>query len=121
MPHAVEFTPTEYPPFPSDPSFKTVDLETISLNKLLSQDPTEQNRVFEACKSRGFFYLELGGCESGEIILNGADDICRMAEEFFKLPMEQKEEQRMREGQLDGCVIPKTFIDPIPKQKTFAY
>lgn len=102
MPHAVEFTPAEYPPFPSDPSFKTVNLETISLTKLLSQDTTEQDRVFEACKSRGFFYLELGGCESGETILKGADDICRMAEEFFKLPMEQKEEQRMREGQLDG-------------------
>jgi isopenicillin N synthase-like dioxygenase len=102
MPHATEFTPDQYPPFPSSPEFKSVNLETISLTKLLSQDTTEQDRVFEACKSRGFFYLELGGCESGETILKGADDICRMAEEFFKLPMEQKEEQRMQEGQLDG-------------------
>lgn len=102
MPHAVEFTPNDYPLFPSDPSFKSVNLETISLTKLLSRDSAEQDRVFEACKSRGFFYLELGGCESGETILKGADDICRMAEDFFKLPMEQKEEQRMREGQLDG-------------------
>jgi hypothetical protein len=102
MPHAIEFTPQEYPPFPSSPEFKTVDLQTISLKKLLSEDATEQERVFEACKTRGFFYLELGGCESGETILKGADDICRMAEEVFKLPMEVKEEQRMREGQLDG-------------------
>lgn len=102
MPHSTEFTPTQYPPFPSSPSFKSVDLETISLPKLLSQDTSEQDRVFTACTSRGFFYLELGGCESGETILNGADDICRMAEDFFKLSMAEKEEQRMREGQLDG-------------------
>jgi hypothetical protein len=102
MPHATEFTPQEYPPFPTSPEFKTVNLQTISLKKLLSEDATEQDRVFEACKTRGFFYLELGGCESGETILKGADDICRMAEDVFKLPMEVKEEQRMREGQLDG-------------------
>ena len=103
MPHATEFDPSTYPPFPSGPSFKTVELETISLPKLLSEDAYEQDRVSEACKSRGFFYLELGGCESGETILKGADEICgEVAEEFFKLPMELKEEQRMREGQLDG-------------------
>ena len=102
MPHATEFTPDQYPPFPNSPEFKTVDLQTISLKKLLSEDATEQDRVFEACKTRGFFYLELGDCDSGETILKGADDICGMAEEVFKLPMEVKEEQRMREGQLDG-------------------
>ena len=102
MPHATEFEPEKYPPFPASPEFKTVDLQTISLKKLLSEDATEQDRVFEACKTRGFFYLELGGCEGGETILKGADDICRMAEDVFKLPMEVKEEQRMKEGQLDG-------------------
>jgi hypothetical protein len=89
MPHATEFTPDQYPPFPSSPEFKSVDLETISLTKLLAEDSREQD-------------LELGGSESGETILKGADDICRMAEDFFKLPMEEKEEQRMQEGQLDG-------------------
>lgn len=102
MPHAVEFTPETYPPFPTSPEFKTVNLETISLVKLLSQDTQEQDRVFEACKTRGFFYLELGGCESGDTILKGADDICHMAEDFFKLPLADKESQRMQEGQLDG-------------------
>jgi isopenicillin N synthase-like dioxygenase len=102
MPHATEFTPETYPPFPSSSEFKTVDLKTISLVKLLSQDAEEQDRVFEACKTRGFFYLELGGCDSGETILKGADDICHMAEDFFKLPLAEKEEQRMQEGQLDG-------------------
>jgi len=102
MPHATEFTPAQYPPFPDSPEFKTVNLETISLSKLLAEDAKEQDRVFEACKTRGFFYLELGGSESGETILKGADDICSMAEEFFKSPLEEKIAQRIKEGQLDG-------------------
>jgi len=102
MPHAVEFTPETYPPFPASPEFKTVNLETISLVKLLAEDAQEQDRVFEACKTRGFFYLELAGCERGETILKGADEICHMAEDFFKLPLAEKEAQRMQEGQLDG-------------------
>lgn len=106
MPHAeeyTEFTPDKYPPFP-DGDFNTVELQTISLKKLLDNDDPEQDRVFEACKSRGFFYLELAGCEPGEIISKGADDICRVAERFFQLPQEEKDKQRMQKGQLDGYV-----------------
>jgi len=109
MPHAetyTEFTPEKYPPFPDrDPTgneFKTVELQIISLKKLLDDDQAEQDRVFEACKVRGFFYLELAGCESGEIIRKGADDICRVAERFFHLPQDEKDQQRMQKGQLDG-------------------
>lgn len=105
MPHAeayTEFTPDNYPPFPESNDFKTVELETISLKMLLNNDDSEQDRVFEACKSRGFFYLELAGCEPGEIINKGADDICRVAERFFQLPQEEKDKQRMQAGQLDG-------------------
>ena len=102
MPHAVEFTPETYPPFPASPEFKTVNLETISLVKLLAEDAKEQDRVFEACKTRGFFYLELGGCERGETRWWRADEVCHMSEDFFKLPLADKEAQRMQEGQLDG-------------------
>lgn len=107
MPHAesyTEFTPDKYPAFPEG-DFKTVSLETISLKKLLDNDDPEQDRVFEACKTRGFFYLELAGCESGEIINKGADDICRVAERFFQLPQEEKDKQRMQKGQLDGYAL----------------
>ena len=105
MPHAesyTEFTPDKYPPFPDDNEFKTIELQTISLKKVLDNDDAESDRVFEACKTRGFFYLELAGCESGEVINKGADDICRVAERFFQLPQEVKDKQRMQKGQLDG-------------------
>lgn len=96
MPHAlspeVEFVPSSYPPFPSSPSneFPTVPLETISLRKILANDQTEQERVFEICKNRGFFYLELAGCELGEIIKDGADEVAKVAETAFKLPVDEK-------------------------------
>ncbi|KAK4634261.1 2-oxoglutarate-dependent dioxygenase [Fulvia fulva] len=93
MPHAQElseFTPDHYPPFPESAEFPTIDLETISLARLQDGDPRELDRVFEACKSWGFFYLELPGCEQGDTIANGADDICRVAEKVFHLPLDEK-------------------------------
>jgi isopenicillin N synthase-like dioxygenase len=105
MPHAeesTEFTPDLYPPFPESDDFKSVELQTISLKELLEDNYAEQDRVFEACKVRGFFYLGLAGCETGEIIRNGADDLCRVAERFFKLPQSEKDPQRMLPGSLDG-------------------
>lgn len=91
MPHAekyTEFTPQSYPSFPDD--LPTVPLEVISLKKLLADDESEQQRVFEICKGRGFFYLELADTDSGETILHGADDMARLAEDIFRLPQEEK-------------------------------
>jgi isopenicillin N synthase-like dioxygenase len=93
MPHKEEpseFTPDLYPPFPSSPDFPTVELQTISLQKLLDHDPTEETRVFDACKGRGFFYLELAGPEEGETILNGSEEIARVGERFMALPTDEK-------------------------------
>lgn len=93
MPHKedpTEFTPNDYPPFPSSPDFPTVDLQTISLQKLLDHDATEETRVFEACKGRGFFYLELAGPESGETILRSSEEIALVGERFMALPTDEK-------------------------------
>ena len=90
MPHKTEYTefrPSEYPPFPEGEDFPCVPLASISLQKLIDHDTNEENRVLEACKGRGFFYLELDGAESGETILEGSGDICRVAEDFYQLPM----------------------------------
>ena len=105
MPHAeayTEFTPDLYPPFPDSPEFPSFELETISLKKLLGKDASEQERIFQACKTRGFFYLDLADCEQGETIKTGADDICRVAERFFALPVEEKDRFVMTPGRLDG-------------------
>ncbi|KAI0832267.1 putative oxidoreductase [Hypoxylon sp. FL0890] len=97
MPHKeedhTEFTPELYPPFPDN--VPTVDLQTISLSKLLAHDAAEQDRVFEACVGRGFFYLALAGSEAGETILSGADQIALTGERVFKLPLEEKTKYKM--------------------------
>ncbi|KAL7629865.1 hypothetical protein AAE478_001388 [Parahypoxylon ruwenzoriense] len=100
MPHNeadyTEFTPELYPPFPSD--VPTVDLQTISLAKILGGDAAEEDRVFQACVGRGFFYLSLSGCVTGETILRGADEITHTGERIFKLPLDQKMQYRMGKG-----------------------
>ncbi|KAF3010187.1 hypothetical protein E8E14_009645 [Neopestalotiopsis sp. 37M] len=85
-----EFTPEHYPPFPD--GLPTVALETISLQGLLDGEPEERSRMFEACKGRGFFYLDLraGGSEAGRILLEGAEQIARVGEETFDLPVDEK-------------------------------
>ncbi|KAI2605614.1 putative oxidoreductase [Hypoxylon sp. NC1633] len=97
MPHKeedyTEFTPNLYPPFPDD--VPTVKLNTITLSKLLDGDAVEKIRVFEACVGRGFFYLDLGGCEAGETILQGADQIALTGERVFKLPLAKKMQYKM--------------------------
>ncbi|CAJ2512501.1 Uu.00g055160.m01.CDS01 [Anthostomella pinea] len=103
MPHKEEhreFTPALYPEFPD--GFPTLQLQTVSLSKLLQNDATEQDRVFEQCKGRGFFYLELGGCEAGEMILKLADDIAAVGEDTLKLPMAEKLQYQLQGRSLDG-------------------
>jgi isopenicillin N synthase-like dioxygenase len=105
MPHKEEyseFTPDLYPPFPDDPKFPTVELQTISLKKLEDGDEAEQDRAFEAFKSRGFVYLELAGTDKGDTILNGADEVAKVAEKTFALPLEEKLSYKPRNKELFG-------------------
>lgn len=92
MPHAVaaasEFTPDAYPEFPA--GLPTVELETISLRKLLDGNAAEQDRLFAVCRGRGFFYLELAGTDPGAALTQGAEDLARLGAEVFALPLEEK-------------------------------
>ena len=45
------------PPFPKDIS--TAPLLRLKLQKLLDNDPTETERLWQACTNEGFFYLDL--------------------------------------------------------------
>jgi len=107
MPHkedSTEFTPDQYPSFPDDPQFPTVELQTISLNKLETHDEAEINRAFEAFKGRGFVYLELAGTENGDTILHGADEVARAAEKTFAMPLEEKLKYKPTNKELFGYV-----------------
>ncbi|PVH96967.1 Clavaminate synthase-like protein [Periconia macrospinosa] len=91
MPHKddnVEFIPSRYPPFPD--GLKTTHLETISLAKIQIGDGAEQDRMFEACKTWGFFYLHLLDSDQGRMLYEGSENIARASEHVFALPLEEK-------------------------------
>jgi len=107
MPHKEEiseFTPDQYPPFPEGEEFPCVELQTISLQKLVEHDAAEEDRVFEICKGRGFFYLDLAGPESGETIRRGCEQIGHVGAQTMALPMEEKLKYLPKQKQLFGFV-----------------
>ncbi|KXT01349.1 hypothetical protein AC578_6645 [Pseudocercospora eumusae] len=83
------------PPFPSD--VPTVPLVRISLAKLLSNDPMEEEeKLWRACCDLGFFYLDCRGGNSkiprisGDSLLHSANEVFDLAEELFDLAVEEK-------------------------------
>jgi isopenicillin N synthase-like dioxygenase len=77
------------PPFPDN--IVTAPLVTISLNKLVANSQDEHARLFEAARSLGFFYLDMGGSPAGECLLREANNLFALMENFFDLPLEEKQ------------------------------
>ena len=77
------------PKFPTN--LREAPISRISLGKLLSKDPTESARLFEACRTYGFFYMDLTDSPEGEALLKQSDDVLELAKAAFALPMEEKE------------------------------
>ncbi|KAK3717829.1 hypothetical protein LTR37_005600 [Vermiconidia calcicola] len=78
-----------YPPFPED--ITTAPLVSISLSKLEAGDESESKAFFEAAQNLGFFYMKLEGSALGERIINGAEALHEIQQDFFKRPNEEKE------------------------------
>ncbi|KZT53565.1 oxidoreductase [Calocera cornea HHB12733] len=79
---------TDIPPFPED--LKTAPLVTISLSRLLANDPAEAAALFQAGKNLGFFYLSLLGCPEGEELYEDAQALLQLEKDFFSLPDSEK-------------------------------
>jgi isopenicillin N synthase-like dioxygenase len=78
------------PPFPDD--IPTAPLLRLSSGKLLAGDPAEYERLFQASKDLGFFYLDLSDTEQGSSLLNDADNLFQVGEGLFELSLEQKKQ-----------------------------
>jgi hypothetical protein len=96
----MEFDPASYPTFPS--GLPSVELETYRLADIENGDPDVEQKLFETCKSRGFFYLDFTGSSAGDM-QQDAEAIGRLAEDVFKLPLEEKEKYPM-ENSIFGLV-----------------
>ena len=81
-----------YPPFPKD--LPTAPLGSISLQTLedASSSFPECATLFEACRTLGFFYLDLTGSELGESILRESEELNKLQQQFYALPHESKDE-----------------------------
>ena len=64
------------PPFPE--GLPEIDLPRISLKGLLERDPGETDKIFDICRSTGFFYLSLQDHDQGRELWKEARDVCRV-------------------------------------------
>jgi hypothetical protein len=78
------------PPFPDD--VPTAPLLRLSAGKLLAGDLVEYERLFQASKDIGFFYLDLSDTEEGSSLLGDADNLFQIGERLFELSLEEKKQ-----------------------------
>lgn len=93
--NGILYDPEKYPPFPSD--VPSVKLESISLAQLEKGDEALEDKLFQICKKRGFFYLDLSGSNVNSMS-SDSDEIARLSEKVFKLPEEEKEKYPMTDS-----------------------
>ena len=86
MPTAKLFN--QYPPFPHD--VPVVSLPIISLARLVSEDRSESESLFHACKTTGFIKLDLQGIAEGEALLARAENLFEISYEVSSLSLEEK-------------------------------
>ncbi|KAK2762011.1 hypothetical protein FQN53_007594 [Emmonsiellopsis sp. PD_33] len=76
------------PPFPDDVS--CAPLFRLSLQKLLDNEEAEVRRFCSACEDLGFFYLDLRGTQTGDVILEDADKLFGIGQRLFELELDEK-------------------------------
>lgn len=87
---ALDYGAEYYPEtFPDD--LPTIELQCISLAKLLEDDVEEAHRLFHVCTNEGFFYLDLTTHPKGLRLLDDAHQVHTAGRNFFKdTPMADK-------------------------------
>lgn len=96
------FEPAQYPPFPAD--LPILDMQTISLAKILKDDGTEKARMLDICKSNGFFYIDFSNTPAAAMV-DQAERIGKLAQETFALPVEEKSKFPFQPGTIFGSVL----------------
>lgn len=87
---------SDLPPFPED--VHTAPIATISLAKLLSKDGSECGSALEACRTHGFFYLDLTSTEIGDDLLSESEELLELSQQAFDHPVEEKQQYALVKG-----------------------
>ena len=77
-------------------------LETIDFGRLATKEPAEVEKLLNASKMPGFFYLDLQS-EPGKQLVTDLPDVYALAEKYFDQPHEIKMKD-FRAGQDGGWV-----------------
>lgn len=98
------------PPFPENVSI--ADVPKFSLSGLSSGDSTYARKVFETCRTTGFFLLDMGGEETGDNIIKEIDAIFDISHNIFDLEVEEKRKygQDTSHGKFTGFVTPASNL-----------
>lgn len=78
---------------------QTADFPTLSYSRLLKRDTRELERLLDACKTHGFFYLDLMGQET-EGFLELYQRLKDVSDIYFGQPLDVK--MRDRKTDADG-------------------
>ncbi|OGM44899.1 hypothetical protein ABOM_006123 [Aspergillus bombycis] len=76
------------PQFPN--TLPVAKLLKISLSSLISGDPDAANDVLTACRTSGFFHLDLSNSPLGEAMIPLIDSIFPIIQQTMQLPLEEK-------------------------------
>lgn len=82
IPQTVDWQGKKVPVYP---------METIDFGRLLSQEPAELEKLLNACKAEGFFYLDLKNID-GRRMLDDQEQTLELMKRFFDSPLEAKNE-----------------------------
>ena len=77
----------KYPPFPA--SVPIADLRCLSFSKLLADEESESERLFQSCRETGFFLVDLRGTTEGETMLKHAEIAFDLNKKIFELDQEE--------------------------------
>lgn len=101
IPESVEWNGKKTPVYP---------METVSFERLLSQEPAELEKVVRCCETEGFFYLDLQGID-GRRMLEDQQKTLDLMHRFFESPIEVKNQY--------GLISPHLGYVTDGKQSTF--
>ena len=84
------------PAFPSD--VPTAPIARISLTKILSGNAAESAAALEACRTHGFFYLNLSNTDIGEALLSESEDLQELSQPAFDTSIDYKRKFALVKG-----------------------
>lgn len=79
-------------------------MQTVDFSQLLSQEPSEIEKLVKCCQTEGFFYIDLQGID-GRRMLDDQQETLKLMHRFFESPLEVKNEY--------GLVSPHLGYEPV--------